>query len=165
MAVNSEQRDESKAQFLETAADLAEFSLRACKKFPQRWGREITDCIRADAMGVLRNAKKANSIWVRTAEDAKMRRSYMMAAHASLQSLVSTIGMAERLFPLCGYLNRDENGKKKKDLTQKEKERLEAEEKARSRKTMERWMSITMKENNLLKATIQSEWDRYCKLK
>ena len=165
MSVNSEQRQKSTTQFLDTAAELAEFSLRKCKKFPTRWGREITDSIRADALGIMSNTKQGNSVFVKTAGDAALRRRFMMTAHAQLQSLVSTIGLAEKLFPLCGYLNRDEDGKKKKELTQEEKEKLEAEEKRRSRKIMEQWTALIYKENNLLKEVIRSDWERFKDMK
>lgn len=125
MSVNSEQRQKSPTQFLDTAAELAEFSLRKCKKFPTRWGREITDSIRADALGIMSNTKQGNSVFVKTAGDAALRRRFMMTAHAQLQSLVSTIGLAEKLFPLCGYLNRDEDGKKKKFARQRLQAHLE----------------------------------------
>ena len=162
MSVPTERRELSPTQFLDSAELLAEYSLKACKRFPTRWGHEITDDIRHDAMGVIRNLKAGNKIYVKVKCDAEMRRKCMVTAYAQLQSLETTIKIAADLFPLCGYLNRTEDGEKKKEsLTEADKQKLKQEEKRRSMKILETWSGMIWEEMGLVKGIIDSDWDRF----
>lgn len=166
MSVNAEERKESGMQFLDTAIDLAEFSYRTCKKLPNRWREEFGKKIEDMAMEVMTNAMGGNSVYVKTKEDATLRRKYMMTAYASVRSMIPQILLAERLFPLCGYLNYMEDGSKKRnELSEQELKKLEAEEKRRSRKIMERWCAFIHQEERLLKKIIESDWERFKNLK
>ena len=72
MSVLKSQRGESTVQFLDTARELEIYTIKTCAKFPKRYMFLITKDIVALASAVYNNAKAANSIYVTTADDARL---------------------------------------------------------------------------------------------
>ena len=166
MSVPTEQRSLSPTQFLDTAEELAIFSMEKCKKFPKRYSREITEDIRKAAVSVMTNTKRGNSVYVKTQRDAELRRRYMMQTYCDCEALVSLVKLAHGLFPLCGYLNRDEDGNRlKKDLSEDEKKELQRREAAKSAKILQQWSAVLYEELELIRKQLNSEWERYKNIK
>lgn len=94
MSVLKSQRGESTVQFLDTARELEIYTIKTCAKFPKRYMFLITKDIVALASAVYNNAKAANSIYVTTADDARLRREYVTKANCTLQCLLSQIDIA-----------------------------------------------------------------------
>ena len=83
MSVLKSQRGESTVQFLGTARELEIYTIKTCAKFPKRYMFLITKDIVALASAVYNNAKAANSIYVTTADDARLRREYVTKANCT----------------------------------------------------------------------------------
>ena len=94
MSVLKSQRGESAVQFLDTARELEIYTIKTCAKFPKRYMFLITKDIVALASAVYNNTKAANSIYVTTADDARLRREYITKANCNLQCLLSQIDIA-----------------------------------------------------------------------
>lgn len=94
MSVLKSQRGDSVVQFLDTARELEIYTIKQCAKFPKRYMFLITKDIVALANAVYNNVKAANSIYVITADDARLRREYVTKANCNLQCLISQIDIA-----------------------------------------------------------------------
>lgn len=93
-SVLKSQRGASAVQFLDTARELEIYTIKQCAKFPKRYMFLITKDIVALASAVYNNVKAANSIYVVTADDARLRREYVTKANCNLQCLISQIDIA-----------------------------------------------------------------------
>ena len=87
MSVLKSQRGESTVQFLGTARELEIYTIKTCAKFPKRYMFLITKDIVALASAVYNNAKAANSIYVTTADDARLRREYVTKANCTFATM------------------------------------------------------------------------------
>lgn len=94
MSVLKSKRGESEVQFLDTARELEIYTIKQCACFPKRFMFFITKELVDLATRVYNNAKAANSIYVTTADDARLRRECIVKANCALQCLISQLDIA-----------------------------------------------------------------------
>lgn len=99
MAVLKSKRGESSVQFLDTAFNIEEFTIRQCMKLPKRsmffvgertvnLASEMAECLR-----------RANTIYLDSAEKFDARARLLMQANQALQCLISKVNLISRLYP------------------------------------------------------------------
>lgn len=93
MSVYKSKRGESAVQFIETARKLQEHTLTQCLKVPKRYTFLLTQEVMHLATDVYNNVVSANSVYPINQHEAQLRRDYLTAANASLQSLDRQLGL------------------------------------------------------------------------
>ena len=93
MSVYKSKRGESAVQFIETARKLQEHTLMQCLKVPKRYTFLLTQEVMHLATDVYNNVVSANSVYPINQHEAQLRRDYLTAANASLQSLDRQLGL------------------------------------------------------------------------
>lgn len=99
MAVLKSKRGESSIQFLDTAFNIEEFTIRQCMKLPKRsmffvgertvnLASEMAECLR-----------RANTIYLDSVEKFDARTRLLMQASQALQCLISKVNLISRLYP------------------------------------------------------------------
>ncbi|MBQ9229091.1 MAG: hypothetical protein IJ680_03500 [Paludibacteraceae bacterium] len=100
MSVIKSKRNQSSAQFLETALQIQQYTLRQCVKFPKRYTFLFTQNLTTTATNACTQVKKGNSIFPANKHEAQLRRDCFLQAYAELQALVSLISTAYDMFPI-----------------------------------------------------------------
>ena len=100
MSVPSWRRNESAVQYVDTARELYEHTLRYCRKFPKSAMFFITKDVVECAKSVLLNVLSANKIYVKTEGDRAQRRAMLQAACGELSTLDAIIPIAKDIFGL-----------------------------------------------------------------
>ena len=93
MSVYKSKRGESAVQFIETARKLQEHTLTQCLKVPKRYTFLLTQEIMHLATAVYNGVVSANSVFPMNQHEVQLRRDYLIAANASLQSLDRQLGL------------------------------------------------------------------------
>ncbi len=140
MSVLKSKRGESTVQFLDTARELEIYTIKQCARFPKRFMFLITKEIVDLATRVYNNAKAANSIYVTTADDARLRRECITKANCALQCLISQLDIAREFIRTT-----DDNAPIKS-------------------KVWQTWLDLVTTEAKLLSALKNSDQTRYKKL-
>lgn len=105
MSVPKTLRGESKLQVFAVSMKLTSHTLQIInneKVFPKRYRWCITSKIADSAVNILNCINKANSVYVTTDEDYKLRRSYQKQALAETYALMGMIDIAVTTFKLNG---------------------------------------------------------------
>lgn len=100
MSVIKSKRNQSSAQFLETALQIQHYTLRQCVKFPKRYTILFTQNLTTTATNACTQVKKGNSIFPTNKHEAQLRRDCFLQAYAELQALISLISTAYDMFPI-----------------------------------------------------------------
>ena len=101
MSVPSYLRKENKVKFLDDARLLVKHTLTKCtteSNFAKRYRWCVTQNIVNSALEMYSNIRKANAVFVNTAEDYKLRRNYQKRAYAETDSLLGLIDIAYEQF-------------------------------------------------------------------
>ena len=93
MSVYKSKRGESAVQFIEIARKLEEHTLTQCLKVPKRYTFLLTQEIMRLVTAVYNGVISANSVFPTNQHEAQLRRDYLIAANASLQSLDRQLGL------------------------------------------------------------------------
>lgn len=103
MSVLKSKRNQSKLKVLTNANELAAYTLKICsneKSFSKRYRWCITNKIVETSLDISNHINIANSIYVTTPEDYRLRRKHQVEALASTYSLLTMIDIAFRTFDI-----------------------------------------------------------------
>ena len=100
MSVPSWKRNESAVQYVDTARELYEHTLRYCRKFPKSATFLVTKDVVDAAKGVFTNVLAANRIYPKTEGDRAQRRAKLFDALGGLAALDAIIPIAKDIFGL-----------------------------------------------------------------
>lgn len=98
MSVVKSKRSESNIEFLNTAREVEIFYLKILAQKPKKYKAFLSDELIRLSADTYNNAKAANSIYPASADDAKLRRQYMLKAYCSNQMVIS---QTEVLYAVC----------------------------------------------------------------
>jgi len=105
MSVPKSKRGHSDLEVVTKANELAEYTIHICsneKNFPKRYRWCITAKIVDAAIDISRYIIMANSIFVKDADDYRLRKSYQNQALANTYSLLSMMDIAYKTFGIEG---------------------------------------------------------------
>ena len=138
MSVPVSRREESKAEFVNTAYDLHVLTIKLCLKMDKRMTFFLAQDLCKLAAKCHAHAKMANSIFPRNKQDAQLRRNHLTEANNYVQALYSFLDIAYGL-------NQITDGK----VTIKE---------------LEAWLDKAAAEAKLLARTKEADVERWRKL-
>lgn len=105
MSVPKSLRSEGKLRVITLANELAAYTMRICsneKNFPKRYRWCITSKIVDDTIEICKCVNIANSIFVSTEDDYKLRRQYQTKGLSLTYSLLTLVDIAYKLFSIEG---------------------------------------------------------------
>ena len=94
MSVPISKREESKAEFVNTAYDLHVLTIKLCTKMDKRLTFFLGQQICNLAAKCHEHAKSANSVFPRNKMDAQIRRDHLTEANCAVQALYSFLDIA-----------------------------------------------------------------------
>ncbi len=100
MSVPSWKRNESSVQFIDTARELYEHTLRYCRKFPKSAMFFVTKDIVEASKAVFSDVLAANRIYPKTIGDIAQRRAKLYDALGGLSALDAIIPIAKDIYGL-----------------------------------------------------------------
>lgn len=87
MSVLLAKRSRSKVEFITKAIEIETRTLNLLSRLSNRYGRLLADKTMEQAIDVVVNVEKANSVFVKDASEYNLRKEYLLKARASLSSL------------------------------------------------------------------------------
>lgn len=93
MSVLRSKRTESKVEYIDNAEKLLRHTRTQCMKMPKRWAFFGATHLCELAQKVYDNVRAANSVYIKTANDFKLRRQWLTVANASVQALIGELGI------------------------------------------------------------------------
>ena len=151
MSVIESLRNESNVHYIHNARELAKFTDKTCKNFPNRWNKTYTEKIQYFGMRIYSLVFAANDSDIYDTDEYRERTKNLKNAKKMLYDMAALISIADEQFPLSGYL------KKRKNETDAH---LERRQRIKSNRILEEWISYIDYEITLIKKVMSSDKER-----